>query len=323
MAKTALQKQPWMKFYLADWRADPRLKSCSLAARGLWIEMLCVMHEATPRGSLLVNGNPIPAKQLAGLVGASVKEVAGLLEELETAGVFSRDEDSVIYSRRMRRDDEKAEKAREFGSQGGNPRLKAKDNDRLKVSDKVQDNGRVNPTDKPSRARVPEARSQILEEAANAASSRAPIDKDFLKKVEDACRRALGEAAPADAVIGPIALVAERHTLARVIICLQSEARRPRKSPIRTWQLWADIVDEQLSRTPSQGNGSTAPAPKPKPKYERTTFMDGFRPLVTDANLLVHIERFFRDGTWIFESPPPGEPGCKVPADLLEGLERI
>jgi len=47
---------PWMKFYPADWRSDPMLRLCSLAARGLWAEMICLMHEAEPYGSLLVNG---------------------------------------------------------------------------------------------------------------------------------------------------------------------------------------------------------------------------------------------------------------------------
>lgn len=37
---------PWLKFYPTDWRSDPALKMCSLAARGLWIEMIALMHEA-------------------------------------------------------------------------------------------------------------------------------------------------------------------------------------------------------------------------------------------------------------------------------------
>ena len=51
----------WFKFYPSDWRADPALRMCSIAARGLWMEMLCVMHEATPRGSLLINGKRVAA----------------------------------------------------------------------------------------------------------------------------------------------------------------------------------------------------------------------------------------------------------------------
>lgn len=132
---------PWFKFYPSDWRADPALRMCSIGARGLWMEMLCVMHEAEPRGSLLVNGNPVSDRQLAGLAGCSLKEVSGFLEELEAAGVFSRD-NGAIFSRRMRRDDEKAARDKANGMAGGNPSLKRG----------------VNPPDK---AQKPEARDQI------------------------------------------------------------------------------------------------------------------------------------------------------------------
>ena len=83
------RKLPWMKFYPSDWRADPALRMCSLAARGLWMEMLSIMHEADPRGSLLINGNAISAKQLASLCGASLRETVALLHELDVAGVFT------------------------------------------------------------------------------------------------------------------------------------------------------------------------------------------------------------------------------------------
>jgi len=116
--------RPWMKFYPSDWRADPALRVCSLAARGLWMEMLCVMHEATPRGTLRINGAPMNPTQITALVGGNAKDVQRLLTELETAGVFSRDDNLVIYSRRMIRDTEKAELDKANGGQGGNPALK-------------------------------------------------------------------------------------------------------------------------------------------------------------------------------------------------------
>jgi hypothetical protein len=56
---------PWMKFYPSDWRSDPALRSCTIAARGLWIEMMAIMHEAEPYGSLLVKGKRVDKKQLA------------------------------------------------------------------------------------------------------------------------------------------------------------------------------------------------------------------------------------------------------------------
>ncbi len=112
---------PWMKFYPTDWRADPSLRMCSLAARGLWMEMLCIMHEASPYGSMRVNGRPVTDRQLAALAGG---EIDALLVELEEAGVFSREEDGTIYSRRMQRDAEKASRDKANGRKGGNPDIK-------------------------------------------------------------------------------------------------------------------------------------------------------------------------------------------------------
>ena len=79
---------PWMKFYTSDWRADPRLKMCSPAARGVWIEMICLMHEATPYGHLLVHGQNPNVAQLASLTGIHSAELPDLIAELERNGVF-------------------------------------------------------------------------------------------------------------------------------------------------------------------------------------------------------------------------------------------
>lgn len=126
------KKYPFMKFFPSDWRSDPALRMCSVAARGLWMEMLCLMHEAEPKGSLVVNGRALSESQLAALAGMSPDGLAALMNELETAGVFSRDADRTIFSRRMRRDVEKA--ARDFanGKSGGNPALMRRVNPRDK-----------------------------------------------------------------------------------------------------------------------------------------------------------------------------------------------
>jgi len=147
---------PWLKFFPTDWRADPALRMCSVAARGLWMEMLCVMHEAEPRGSLRINGKAVTDRQLASLAGCP--DISEFLIELEEAGVFSREEDGTIYSRRMVRDAEKAEEDKANGKRGGNPQLK----------------GGVNPPDK---AQKPEARVQT--EDAIASKTRAKADPEF------------------------------------------------------------------------------------------------------------------------------------------------
>ncbi|WP_052741707.1 cyclic nucleotide-binding domain-containing protein [Kiloniella litopenaei] len=97
------------------------LKLCSLAARGLWLEMICIMHEAG--GYLEINGSNVTTSALASLSGSTPEEVTALLGELEEAGVFSRDRKGRLYSRRMLRDLKKSSVARSNGRKGGNPSL--------------------------------------------------------------------------------------------------------------------------------------------------------------------------------------------------------
>lgn len=107
------KKDPWMKFYPSDWRGDPRLRMCSIGARGLWMEMMCIMHEAVPYGHLVVGDVPVTNRQLASLAGISQPECLKFMAELGSAGVYSRQEGTgIIYSRRMVRDHAKSEEGR-------------------------------------------------------------------------------------------------------------------------------------------------------------------------------------------------------------------
>ena len=103
---------PWIKFYPRDWRGDQALRAVSLPARGLWMEMLCIMHEASPYGHLILGGRAVSNDVLARMAGAGVEEVSALLIELESAGVLSRTRKGVIYSRRMVKDKQRSENGR-------------------------------------------------------------------------------------------------------------------------------------------------------------------------------------------------------------------
>ena len=125
-------KRPAFQFYPADWRKDPALSTCSLAARGLWIELMCVAHEAEVYGALSINGKPMSLQQIARSVGESPTVVGKLLTELESSNVFSRDEQGCIFSRRMIKDEHIREVRANAGSLGGNPIL-LKQMDKQKV----------------------------------------------------------------------------------------------------------------------------------------------------------------------------------------------
>jgi len=91
-----------MQFYPHDWLSDPSLRSCSLAARGLWIDILCLMWDSPERGILPYAAGKVEAKALAKVVGHRTDFVRKLLTELEKAKVFSRQQGSRrMYSRRM------------------------------------------------------------------------------------------------------------------------------------------------------------------------------------------------------------------------------
>lgn len=121
---SAPKSHRWSKFWWQDYERDPALRSCSLSAQGLWMRMLCFMHEGEPYGHLTVNNRAPDTKRLAAMIGKSEREVSGGVAELEEAGVFSRNEAGIIYSRRLVRDKEVSDEGREYGSRGGNPSLK-------------------------------------------------------------------------------------------------------------------------------------------------------------------------------------------------------
>lgn len=119
------RKLPSFQFYPGDWLKDPALRAASSGARGLWIDMLCLMFEAQPRGYLQnPAGEPLTDEQIARMTGnCSLEDVRGWLRELETLGVFSRTKQGVIFSRRMVREEAKRQACAEAGKRGGNPRL--------------------------------------------------------------------------------------------------------------------------------------------------------------------------------------------------------
>lgn len=148
MPKNTNRREPFFRFCAPDWRSDVPLRRCSYAARGLWIDMLSLMHDAEPYGELRDSGQPLQANDLVQLLGGTLGEVKRLLVELETRAVFSRCADGAIYSRRMRRDYLKAQTDRENGKGGGNPNLKREDNQSNNLPVEINNNHGVNPPDK-------------------------------------------------------------------------------------------------------------------------------------------------------------------------------
>lgn len=110
---------PWTKFFWNDYETDPKVKLCSLAAQGLWMRMLCICAKSRPVGFLSLAGRPLTIADVARLAGEAPSVVQTLIEELELNGVFSRDRNQCIYSRRMVSDEKKSKTNAENGKKGG------------------------------------------------------------------------------------------------------------------------------------------------------------------------------------------------------------
>lgn len=106
-------KRPAFQFYPGDWLRSTDLRSVSVGARGLWIEMICLMHEGQPYGYLRVGNKGIDNGTLARISGCSVSECDMWTAELLAAGVCSKEGDTYLCRRMIR--DERIRNSRAAG----------------------------------------------------------------------------------------------------------------------------------------------------------------------------------------------------------------
>ena len=119
-----MSKLPAIQFYPGDWRKDPGVQALSFHDRGVWFEIILLMHESDERGKLLLNGKPMPEQALARLLGLDNQNLTNTLTTLLDFGVASRcEETGAIMCRRMLRDENLRNIRKEAGSKGGNPVL--------------------------------------------------------------------------------------------------------------------------------------------------------------------------------------------------------
>jgi hypothetical protein len=144
---------------------------CSLAARGLWIDLLCYMHEGEPYGHLTIDGVPPSLEAIAALLGRPPKEVTKALAELEARRVFDRAGNNAIVSRCLVRDRAREQRDRLNGGTGGNPNLRVREKPGVNPADNGED-----------KAQNPDSRIQSPE-TDNAREARALSAEEFAKKV--------------------------------------------------------------------------------------------------------------------------------------------
>lgn len=102
----------WGKFYWDAWLNDINLQSCDLAAQGLWINLIAMMHKSEQIGYLVINGRPMTIFDIAKRVGIRKDRAECLLQKLIDNDVCSMNEEGVVFCRSIVRE----EKRRLFSS---------------------------------------------------------------------------------------------------------------------------------------------------------------------------------------------------------------
>ncbi len=114
-------KSPGFWFFTGDWMKDPELRFCSIFARGLLVDLLCLMFESKRMGFLCKpGGGPRDDTEIVdAIAGGSREEKLSALGELVNSGVLSRDSDGVLFSRRLSRLADVSKERSKAGSKGG------------------------------------------------------------------------------------------------------------------------------------------------------------------------------------------------------------
>ena len=143
-----LMKLPALQFYVGDWRKDPGVQALGYFDRGVWFEMLCLMHESSERGKLLLNGKKMSDQALAQILGLDNQTLNQSLTTIADFGVSDVDpETQAICCRRMVRDEKLRQIRTEAGKKGGNPALVKQ---KPTTGDKQKRTPRVNQKSTPS-----------------------------------------------------------------------------------------------------------------------------------------------------------------------------
>lgn len=120
---------------------DADVRRCSLFARGLLVDLLCLCFDSKRRGVLCEADGVTPWSNddiVNALTGGSREQLLAALEEIERKGVLSRDENGCLYSRRMVRDEEIRIERAKAGSAGGKQ-------NRSKQASKIEANTKQSP----------------------------------------------------------------------------------------------------------------------------------------------------------------------------------
>lgn len=93
-------KRPSFQFYPGDWAANPNLKRCTFAEKGVWLEVMCLMHDQAEYGVLRW-----PLKEIAEAVKCRAIELSALCRKGVLKGGDLNLSEAYIYVPRSGRKD--------------------------------------------------------------------------------------------------------------------------------------------------------------------------------------------------------------------------
>lgn len=95
-----MSSRPSFQFYPGDWTRNANLRRCSPAARGVWLDVMCLMHDQDEYGILRW-----PLKEIAQASGASLAHLRELVDKRVMKGVDKGDCEGFVYVPRSGRKD--------------------------------------------------------------------------------------------------------------------------------------------------------------------------------------------------------------------------
>lgn len=176
-------KRPAFQFYPGDWMKDPDLRRCGRAARGMWIDILCLMFECSDRGVLATGGVPWTDQEIAAAVGGDISDGVECVAELLRKGVAYRNQAGAIFCKRMVRDEQIRKARSEAGKLGGNPGLLKQNASKPKAKAKQK----TTPSSSSSSSSSEEKKKGTPSESPAAGTPRPPGDSPHARAVAAFC----------------------------------------------------------------------------------------------------------------------------------------
>ena len=109
----------WFPFEPGAWLQDPELSRCSAAARGVWIDILCLMFQSDERGVLVSCGDAWTVEETARALRGDTEVNLSSIQELLRCGVMRSRKDGALYCSRMVRERNLSETRAKVGRKGG------------------------------------------------------------------------------------------------------------------------------------------------------------------------------------------------------------